>query len=253
MGRHIIDRTGQIYKTTRCGDCEIIKYVNSGNVTIKFLNTGFITKSSIGNLSKGDVKDPYFPIVQGIGFFGEGSNSQIKNHIEYNLWYKCLQRAYDNLRKIKFKTYALCTVEKRWHNFQNFCEDIRSFENWNTKDFCMDKDLRVLGNKKYSRRYVSFVPQEINKILNKHNSVKSIQGMPLGVRKCDNGRFEAQLNINGINTHIGTFYSISKAQSAYCNARVKYVKQTAEKYKGVLHEEVYATLRNISPEYFMFK
>ena len=163
MAKPVPYHKGDIIKTKFCGDCKVVHYENSFNVTVKFLRTKYVKIVEAGQLRKGIVYDPYYPRVCGIGVVGEGKFSQSKSRKLYILWQNMLKRCYDLTYQKRQPTYIGCTVVKRWHNFQNFCEDIIRMPNWNKKGFDLDKDLRVLGNKKYGPKYCSFVPREINR------------------------------------------------------------------------------------------
>ena len=61
---------GKVCKSLNSGDFKIVKHNNATNVEIQFLNTGFVTVSTLGNIRKGLIKDPYSPSVYGVGCCG---------------------------------------------------------------------------------------------------------------------------------------------------------------------------------------
>ena len=64
--------TGDILTTPNYGNVEIIEYVNNKNVTVKFLNTGYIaTSQQLGNIVNGNLKDKFAPSVYNVGITGE--------------------------------------------------------------------------------------------------------------------------------------------------------------------------------------
>ena len=63
---------GDIYPTTCYGDIEILAYKSAKCITVKFLNTGTITKTNSSNISKGYVKDWETATVFGVGTVGTG-------------------------------------------------------------------------------------------------------------------------------------------------------------------------------------
>ena len=55
---------------------KIIEYVNSDNVTIKFLDEhGFEKNTTYSNFKNGCIKNPYDKIIFGVGYLGEGKYS----------------------------------------------------------------------------------------------------------------------------------------------------------------------------------
>ncbi len=82
----------------------------------------------------------------------------------YGLWYQMLRRCYDaeQQKRDRGKSYAGCTVCERWMRLSNFAKDIRKldgFADWENKvGYCLDKDIRIPGNKEYSPAACSFVP-----------------------------------------------------------------------------------------------
>lgn len=237
----LLGNIGNIFKTANCGKCEIIGVVPQSRgrkqiykIKVRFIKTGYEKLTTLRQIRSNDgVYDPYFPRVAGVGYIGEG-NFKTKDRRIYGLWLAMLTRAYKN------KAYKNCSVSKRWHCFQNFAEDITQMDNWNTPGFELDKDLRVIGNKIYSRKTCSFVPQNINSIL-KRSSNKPYK---------DQWGYRAITTFHGKPTSIGTFSTKERAIQALRKERCKYIRREAKKLRNKLHPDVYATLRNITPEDF---
>ena len=61
---------GKIFKSKSSGDFKILKYNDSKNVEIQFVNTGYETSARLGDIKNGDVKDPYLQSVYGVGVLG---------------------------------------------------------------------------------------------------------------------------------------------------------------------------------------
>lgn len=109
-------------------------------------------------------------MIQGIGFdsgkFGylkEGPRVNGKRTQEkvYKLWNDVFQRCYNsNSHKTK-PTYAGCSVNSDWWDYQDFAkfyhEDIYRQEGWQ-----LDKDLITKGNKEYGPATCAFIPRTIN-------------------------------------------------------------------------------------------
>lgn len=110
------------------------------------------------HMASGKVKNPYFPKVFSRGHMGQGiwnSSFTLGDKLE-QLWRRMFVRCYDETFITNFPTYKDCEVAERWWNFQNFCWDILQFDNYdnwrrNTVQYHLDKDIKVKGNKVYSK------------------------------------------------------------------------------------------------------
>ncbi len=244
MSKNFKDRTGEVHTTNEGYEIEIIEYYGVGDCTIKF-ESGFIMKNvNYSNIIKKSIRYPYHPSVCGIGFIGEGVYKSVKNKIVikmYTKWNSVFDRCYQK-NSLKNPTYIDCHIDERWHNFQNFAQ--WWMNNYNPKymeKWCLDKDILIKGNKVYSPETCCFVPHEINLLFKKERSRQ--EGYPVGVRK-SNSRFEARIRIKSKELYIGTFDTIDEASEAYKIAKVRYIKEIAEEYKGRISQEVYNILIN---------
>lgn len=134
---------------------------NKKDVYVQSLITGYVRKVNTSNLRAGNVKDPYTPSVCGIGYLGNGLYSPKSHKSRHILWQSIIVRAYGNT-----PGYEGTTVCERWHNFQEFAEDIEAlpgFDLWSTvKSICLDKDLIDKGKKLYSPETCQFVTNKEN-------------------------------------------------------------------------------------------
>lgn len=123
----------------------------------------------------GKIKNPNYPSVYNVGYIGEGkweSGNSNKKTKEYETWKKMLQRCYDKKYQEKQPTYKDITVDARWHNFQNFCEDIQNldgYKDWkNNNGMELDKDILCnilnISPKIYSKDTCMFVTKEKNNL-----------------------------------------------------------------------------------------
>ena len=62
---------GEVFETNTCGNLVVIKYINSRNTLVKFIDTGYQCLADMGNIKKGEVKDKLLPSVQGVGILGD--------------------------------------------------------------------------------------------------------------------------------------------------------------------------------------
>ena len=61
---------GKVCKSKSSGDFKIVKYNDSKDVEILFINTGYEATVELGHIRNGYVKDPYAPSVCGVGITG---------------------------------------------------------------------------------------------------------------------------------------------------------------------------------------
>ena len=64
------DCVGKICKSNLSGDFKVLKYNDSGNVEIQFINTGFEMSVLLTSIRNSSVKDPYVSSVFGVGVLG---------------------------------------------------------------------------------------------------------------------------------------------------------------------------------------
>lgn len=84
-----------------------------------------------------------------------------------------LTRCYDENCHRRNASYKNCRVNKRWHNFQNFVEDIQYLEGYDKwkegknkkrNPMELDKDIKVPGNRIYSKDTCIFATKAENAI-----------------------------------------------------------------------------------------
>lgn len=138
---------------------------------------GNIVKASSNHICDGQIKNRYTPSLYGVGYIGEGkwkANVNYQTTKEYNLWTSILGRCYNK----KDKDYCNyggkgVTVDKRWHNFQNFCDDILTLNGYNEwkngkLEYALDKDIicdkKNIYPKIYSRDTCMFIRFNENSI-----------------------------------------------------------------------------------------
>lgn len=220
-----------IYPQTT-GNLRILKYHDSMNCDVIFDTGTKLYGIPFYYLTNGNVKDPMYPSIHGVGYLGVGPFKTTENRKStklYNLFQSMLLRCYSG----KFPAYVGCSVVKRWHNFQNFCEDIIQMSNWNNEGFHLDKDLRVLGNKKYGPKYCSFVPVEIN---------TSFESGEFKGCSLNRGRYVAHSSFSNKKKYLGSFDTEKQAHAAYLNARKIHLSKLAKRFRNSIHPDVYKNL-----------
>ncbi|AUS00499.1 DNA-binding domain protein [Vibrio phage 1.276.O._10N.286.54.E4] len=158
-------KVGSILDSNTGGKFEVLECSSSRSVLIKFVDTGFETRCTVENIKIGKVKDRLKPTVYSVGFIGDGrfkSQYKCKNGDAYKSWLSMMQRCYSEKSRKKNPTYSDCYVCDEWHNFQNFAS---WYEDNHPKDggnYEIDKDFRVVGNKKYSPEACILIPKHVN-------------------------------------------------------------------------------------------
>ena len=248
------DCVGKVCKSKSSGDFKVLKYNGSKDVEIQFINTGFETIATLGNIKSGLIKDPYSPSVFGVGMLGTKYPSKINGRTtkEYVLWVNMLKRCYSDSFKKKQPTYEGCEVSENFKSYEYFyewCQNQISFDNdGNGNPFHLDKDLLVKGNKVYSESTCIFIPREINQLLTKCTSSRGEH--LIGVYWHKKGKaFVAMVNKNkGWSEYLGLFNTEIEAFNAYKEAKETYVKEQANKWKRKIDERAYDALMNYTVE-----
>ena len=90
------EKVGEIFSSKFCGDFVVLSYINTANVRVRFLDTGYETVTRSCQVKSGQVKDRSLPTVHGVGVIGDRyscwDGSKIRK--EYDLWSSMLARCY---------------------------------------------------------------------------------------------------------------------------------------------------------------
>lgn len=146
---------GKVVESNTCGNIIILKRVqnpsgkNVSYYRVKFLKTGFESDFARTAISRGSVRDPWFPSVANVACRG-GSDSK---HPLYDTWQQMIRRCY-SVNSSEYERYGArgVFVDKRWLVFSNFLEDIKKIPNYSLKLeypslFSLDKDCLYASNK----------------------------------------------------------------------------------------------------------
>lgn len=247
MGK-TIHHLGNKYTTNEGYTVEIISKLGNNNFIVKFEN-GYSVKVITGRLTDGKIRNPYHQSVYGVGYFGEGAcvasiNSECGRI--YSIWVEMIRRGYSMKHKIEFPTHKDVTVCEEWHNFQVFAEWYKAnYDYIIMKDWHLDKDILIKGNKLYSPETCCFVPAEINSLFkeNKKNRVCQYKG----VSKNKN-RFQAVITKDKKSLYLGTFKTQLEAFEVYKKAKETYIKELADKWKDKIEPKVYEAMYDYKVE-----
>lgn len=143
-------------------------------------------KTQYCNFSKGSVKNPYHPVIYGVGIAGnkyKTVDENSKSIKEYTIWYHILQRCFDKKYIKRHPAYQNVTVCKEWLYFPNFYEWLHNQSNFNKwykgSRWAVDKDILNKGNKTYSPENCCIIPQNVNCLFLKREAERG--QYPIGV------------------------------------------------------------------------
>lgn len=158
--------------------------------------------------------------------YGVATNDLIgsSQHEVYKTWHNMIRRCYD-VKSIKnHPTYIKCTVCDEWLIFSNFA---KWYDSQYVLGYCLDKDLKVQGNRVYSPDTCSFIPNHINVLLTDRKNDRG--KYPIGVSyEPIRDRYKSCISIHGKVKHIGYFNNPIDAHIAWANAKREYVSESAK-------------------------
>ncbi len=233
----------------------IIKYYGHGLIDVKF-DDGYIReKAHMSEFKNRTIRNRMIPAIYGVGILGD-STTKINGKFtkEYASWTHILQRCYDEKKQEEFPHYKGCYMCDKWLYFPTFSEWCHKQDNWklvvnNPKNFHIDKDILVKGNKVYSPQTCSFVPALVNTLFTKGNAIRG--EYPLGVSVSD-GKFRARYNDplqkKTINKY--GFNTPEEAFAYYKQHKEGVIKRVAEEEyaKGTITKDCYEAMINYEIE-----
>lgn len=197
---------GDVFTHKTYGEFVIISYSDARNVSIYFSNTGYISRVSVSEIKRMEVRDQSQIRVHGVGIndadyrvikkFHKGRDSLNEWKCPFwTKWTSMIERCYSG----KFKGYEDVTVCEEWLTFSNFKAWMET-QDWEGKQ--LDKDLFGNGTL-YSPKTCCFLPEKINRFLIGCNQ-------PLcGQSRHKNGRFQARcINPFTDNADIGRYLGL---------------------------------------------
>ena len=151
-----------------------------------------------------------------------------------------LRRCYYSKYQEENPTYADCTVIEQWHDFQVFAEWYENHEYRNI-NYHLDKDILYTNNKTYSPDTCCFVPAELNNLLLSNSSTKGKYPQGVCFHKT-NGKYLAQLMVDGRSKHLGRFTCPNEAHLVYKKAKEAHVKTKALEWQDGIARDVFDAL-----------
>lgn len=235
---------GKVFPTKTYGDVLVLKYLNSRNVTIEFINTGNIRITGTSELRKGEIRDNEFDPAIKVGIM-DVKNLVTRSYApkEYRLWYNMLTRCYNTKYLKDNPTYQPCSVSDNFKVFSYFQDWYYKQVGCDNKGWHLDKDIISRDNKVYSETTCCFVPHEINTLITNGSSYRG--SLPQGVILSSSGkRYRARVSKCGKYYDHGTYDTPEDAFYAYKQVKEGYIKEVAEKWKDQIDIRVYNALMN---------
>lgn len=187
--------------------------------------------------------------VRGIGYNSGGVYKRSEGNKPtrfYNLWLGLFNRCYADYQLERRPSYKGCTVDERWHDYQEFakwCDEHK----YSDLGYQLDKDILIKGNKIYSPETCCFVPREINMLF--VSAARARGEFPQGVhyyKPLD--KYKAIVRINGKHKQLGYHDTPEQAYEVYKREKEAHVKNMADLWFGSIETSVYEALMDWSLE-----
>ncbi len=233
-------KSGDRFLMKENGWLEVVNYKSCRNIHVKFLDTGYETRTEAVMLQRGTVKDYLKKDILGAACLGSGSaiaHINRKATWTYRRWFNIITRCFDTEWHKKKPTYSDCTVVAEWLNFQNFAAWAKEQPGYELDRWQVDKDILLHGNRQYGPDTCCFVPNEINSLF-KGRTKES--GLPLGVSKVNNS-YRAKLSEGGVSELLKTE---EEAFIRYKDSKEVFTKQQANKWRFQIDPRAYEALMN---------
>lgn len=170
------------------------------------------------------------------------TNAEDKNI--QKIWRRMLDRCYSPHYQKYNSSYIGCSVCDEWLLFSNFQKWVLSPLSGYKKDYHLDKDILVKGNRIYSPETCCFVPRELNEMFT-HTNNSLRKGYSI-----TKNRFYVRVYFRG--KYIGgkLFDNIEDAIAFYQNNKMQNIRTIADEYfrEHKITEKVYNALMNYEVE-----
>ena len=253
-----LERLGMIKHNKQGCLMKVIEYINARNITVMFLDeTKYVVKNKTWKeFDIGSIINPYYKSVYGIGYSGAKypTKKNNKHTVEYILWHSMFVRCYSDISTLTRPTYENITIDKEWHNYEQFYEWIHGQENYDyyinsSERLCLDKDILQKNNKIYSPIFCTLVPERINKLFTKRQNKRG--ECPIGVHM-ENNRYIASCSNGSKDTikYLGSYLTPQEAFLAYKKYKEKLIKSIAleEFNKGSITKKCFDSMNNYKVE-----
>ena len=172
---------------------------------------GWNTICQFSQLENGTLKDRMRPRYYNKGFLGDGKYST--RTIAGCVWRRILYKCFDD----EVKDHLICKIDNNWLNFQVFA---KWYNTNNIPSWCIDKDLKIPGNKKYSPDTCLVIPTELNSSIK--DGYKSKSKLPFGINFNSKGKgLKYWINNEYNNQKSGYFDNLDEAIKFYWDQKYK--------------------------------
>ena len=241
--RKIGNYLGKVFLSNRCGYYKITLANSVNKMRAVFLLTNTVIVVSADQVDGGNVLDPYYPTVHGVGFIGSHVGRITKvdgTHTkEYACWRGMLERCYGNRC---LSSYEDCIVSEEFHNYSYFCSWINKQKGRYIKDYQVDKDILSDGCKIYAEDTCVLVPSEVNTFFAKSGAKRG--KYPIGVSWCEKAKLFVSSYRNGGDCKTSYHKDEWCAFLAYKKAKENRAKELANNWYGQIDDRVYDKLMN---------
>jgi len=191
-------------------------------------------------------------LVYGVGISENGKfkrsmtvNGRSRKTPEYELWKNMLARCYSPVMHKRRPNYIGCTVSDNFKNFQWFAEWCQTQTGFGLKDYQLEKDILIKGNKLYSEHTCRFVPNSLNMLLTKSDAARG--DYPIGVHSHQNGYVAhcgntARSRSTKGKGYIGIYSTPEAAFAAYKKQKEELIRAAALEHKDVISADVFEAL-----------
>lgn len=136
---------GEVFQSNKYGEFKVLRRSGTRSpessvavYEIRFTKTGYVTENEKDNILNGRVRDPYFPIYNGVGFIGDTTTRPSgvrRDKKSYSRWKKMLARCY-NPDHSAYSDYGGRGIKvcQRWHCFANYEKDLPNLPNYGEPD-----------------------------------------------------------------------------------------------------------------------
>lgn len=235
---------------------KIIKYNRVDDILVEFQDEyKGVVHTQYQSFIRGNVKNPYYPMVLDIGMLGNKYPAKVNNEEteEYQSWKGMIYRCFDKKTKERQPTYESVTCCREWLLFENFYEWLHSQENfsnlYNKSKWNVDKDILIKGNKIYSPETCCLVPMNVNSLFIKKDNYRG--DLPIGVKRSHKSFVSRCSNpITGQREYLGSYSTPYYAFLAYKKYKEDLIKQVAEieHGKGNITKRCYDAMMNYEVE-----
>lgn len=182
-------------------------------------------------------------LLYGVGYNSKGVHKTKINGtitIAYNKWRRMIERCYSAKCQTRNPTYIGCTVDKEWHDFQNFAEWFYC-QDYSDLNYQLDKDLLDHESKVYSPKTCCLVPIELNALLTSNDANRGELPQGASLHR-GTGKYRSTISINNKHMYLGLYDTPEEAHQAYKVAKEANVKDMAVKWRDKIADSVFNAL-----------